>query len=345
MMALPLPQYTNLDALTGLPPACQLELLTMFYRNLSDYRGRSPDTVLRVLLCDVRGAPPGAGFISFTIRDLVSLGPPDPSLGHLIDWSAPCLWPKWLYYSSGKLVRVDTPEELAQQPPGSGPTPEGPWPAGFEGPWPWDDGKGPFRLFTEYRHARPFGVHAVYSETPITCDGQAWSPYAVFSILGSIEGLQLLEKGRIKRVPDDYSTPQNPVLWPCEQHKETFLWFLHKEACDAYDRLYKDGDVRTFMADTTVEGHPQATATSEPEAAPRSQLGRPPDAEWRSWSFEKLLELLKAGWRRAREKYPHKTHPSFDDVAECTGYSRKSLYEALKKYQQRWGTIRPFLDD
>jgi hypothetical protein len=84
---------------------------------------------------------------------------------------------------------------------------------------------------------------------------------------------------------------------------------------------------------------------SSPEAVVHRGPGHPKDAEWRSWSFEYLLKMLKDGWKQARSKHPEKKRPSFDDVAACVGHKRRDLYDALKKYEHTWDTIRPFLVD
>jgi hypothetical protein len=90
-------------------------------------------------------------------------------------------------------------------------------------------------------------------------------------------------------------------------------------------------------------GVPPATGV-EAEGADRPRRGAPKYADWRSWSFDDLRDLLKEGYAKARGKRPDKTRPSTDEIAAECGYDRKTLRDALRKHQHTWTSVRPFID-
>jgi hypothetical protein len=246
-------------------------------------------------------------------------------------------FPAWYYYRDGRALVVKSQEELDALKPGWSDSPVGPWGDGFEGETPWEPAKGPFAQDTtnqrySYPPSEPDGIYAVQ---PVCCNGWARNEGEVFRHEGTFEEQRLLSNG-------DVRSPVPPGRR--FKHEPTGRWFLDEPTRDAYALRYEAGDVTGFVVDRGGPGKDTAVAAQDP-ATPRSRPGRPEDAEWRSWTFDELLEMLKSGWQQAQKKHPNKKRPSFQDVADCLGYARKPVYESLRSFNHTWETIRPFLQE
>jgi hypothetical protein len=242
-------------------------------------------------------------------------------------------FPRWIYYADGYGRTVSTAAELAHLPPGYASSYVGPFLETEQG-LAWEVGKGPFAPYMGWGQANTGGrytKHSVYACRPLVANGVAYMKGEVFD-RGTLEIEELIEAGHVKPCP-----PGAQFV----RHDRTSRLFLGTAARDAYARRYETRDLSGM--DWFIDPPPDTTPTLEAEAVLHRGPGRPRDAEWRTWTFEYLLEMLKDGWQKACRKYPEKKQLSFENVAECVGHSRWVLSESLKKHHHTWETIRPFL--
>lgn len=145
----------------------------------------------------------------------------------------------------------------------------------------------------------------------------------LFALEGLFNDEVLLEQGMIKR-----ANPRGQRLL----HEATERVWVDAITQADYARRYHDGDLSSIVA----------TQTEAPPGVVEPQRGRPRTAEWRQWSLEDIVQLL----RDARGSIRHTNlHPKISEIIAATGFPRETIRKGLKRHGHTPTTILPLLDD